>query len=400
MATIYHLPQELLQHIVAAACDDPELITATVGDTAKSGLKQESSCTVKSLSTTNGLLRNLALPHLWQNAHISVAFNKMLESFSCVESFILPSHPIRQHARTLNINIDSQTVSLNPDLLTTSDAQLAQAIAGMTGVHSAQLHLWTMFEFPQSMQAVLELPDLSTLVLASRGRLNIPAIRADRLAVLSIHCDDGSCQLDLSCFTSLKELSLSMEDSPVSQSWEELRFPSHIWSTLKSLSMRGFALEPERPLARLAESLHSYQGTNSLTSISYHLAQDEQDATSAWQMMSQHTQLTSLSFTVPLLFDARYARRMIRAFPLLQTLELFTFSRAAAWQWPDPFDAYISGFSELKNLQVLSLNHNEMSTASPLPPTLTQDSIPMDASLPPSSMSQSIDTSPTLERIV
>jgi hypothetical protein len=371
MASIHHLPQELLQHIVRT----------TLNDTSTKRTEGSRTHTIKAFSRTNRVLRAIAVPHLWRNAQISVAFDNLPQSLDAIESFAQPSHPVRQHARTLYLNVDSHQVSLNSDILSSLDTQLAAAITGMTGLESARIQLHTMYVFPETMRAILKLPALESLNIASRGCLKLPETRADKLTTLLVHNDAGSCQFDLSCFPILRDLSLSMEDSSSGQSWEEVCFPQQLWSTLKSLSLRGFTLDPDKPLSRLAESLHRYQGINALESISYHLAQNEQDATYAWQLLGQHTHLRSLSFTVPLLFDARYARRMVRAFPLLGMLELFAFSRAAAWQWPDPFEAYISAFAELKDLKVLAVNHNETSTVTPLPLTLPPGPLPMGLSL-------------------
>lgn len=295
MTSIHHLPQELLQGIVRATLDA----------TGVKPTEEGSTHTIKAFSSTNRVLRAIAVPHLWRNAHISVAFDNLPQCMEGIESFTQPSHPVRQHARTLHLVIDSQTLSLSSVVLALLDTQLAAAITGMTGLQSVRMQLHTKYQFPETMKAILGLPALDSLNASSRGCLKLPGVRAEKLTTLLVHNDTGTCQLDLFCFPLLKELSLSMEDI---QSWEELDFPPYLWSTLQSLSLRGFTLNPDIPLFRLAESLHAYQGTNTLKSISYHLAQDEQDTTYAWQMFSQHTQVRSLSFTVPLLFDARYAR--------------------------------------------------------------------------------------------
>lgn len=377
MATIYHLPQELLQQIVAASSSDaPEgSLTIEESETATS------IPTLKSLSTTNQTLRAFALPHLWRNAHIYISFGALSDSLSGVDTFLAPSHPVRQYAQTLDLAIDSQQVTLSRYLLASLDLRLARAVTGMVNLQSARIQMRTAFDFPRTMRAVLMRLELKSLTISARGNLNLPAVRAGTLETLLVHSDVGSCRLDLSSFPNLKDLSLNMEDNSSCQSWVELRFPPQMWSTLESLSLRGFVLDPFGPLARLAESLRYNGRMSKLKTLSYHLARDEQDATFAWQLLSQQMQLTSLSFTLPILFDARYARKMIRAFSHLQTLELFAFSRAAAWQWPDPFEAYIGVFAELKNLRALSINHNELTVAS-LPLSLPLAHFPMESNLP------------------
>lgn len=381
MPTIHQLPQELLSRIVAASsltCDDDDNedpITWLNPDMSAYTPPQ----TIKSISETCHVLRAHALPHLWSKASISISFDRLSDSLRGVKSFTLPSHPIRQHARSLDLRLDSQHVTLSRVLLASLDLRLARAITGMSGLQNACVQMKTAFQFPRTMRATLSRPDLGSLTIAARGDLTIPAVHADKLEKLLVHGDVGSCRLDLSVFSNLRELSLSMEDNSACQSWDELRFPPQIWSTLNSLSLRGFVLDPFGPLGRLNESLRYVGQANALRAVSYHLARDEQDATYAWQTLSQ-LPLTRLSFTVPVLFDARYARRMIRAFPHLQDLELFAFSRAAAWQWPDPFEAYIRAFTELPGLQTLSLNHNDLTTAS-LPPSIP-GALPVFPSVP------------------
>lgn len=397
MAAIQHLPQELLSRIVTAAVNPDNEDDASTTSTLAVASHAKRLSSIKSLSETCHALRAHALPLLWHQANIHISFDKLSDSLQGVESFALPSHPVRHYARVLRLHIDSQHVTLNRILLASLDLRLARAISGMSGLQSACVQMKTAFHFPRTMAAILGRPALNSLTIAARGNLHIPAVNADKLEKLLVHSDVGSCRFDLSAFPCLKELSLSMEDNSSCQSWDELRFPPQLWSTLERITLRGFVLDPLQPLGRLNESLQyaSQRHAVALKSVCYHLSRDEQDATYAWQILSQ-LPLTSLSFTVPVLFDARYARRMIQAFPHLQTLELFAFSRAAAWQWPDPFEAYIQAFAYLDNLERLSLNHNELTTAS-LPPSVpgslpafpsTDIILPVDigsASSPPSS---------------
>lgn len=363
MSTIYHLPHELLARIVAVASleDSHALPWPEVHNPKQDTHKRN---IIECLSMTNRALRALALPFLWRHASISLQFDDFTDSLRGIESFWQPTHPVRQYARSLALRIESQAVTLSRVLLASLDFRLGRAVNGMAGLQHASLQMRTGFQFPRTMRALLSRKDLKSLTIAARGNLSVPAIRAESLEKLLIHSDSNSCQVALSAFPSLKELSLSMEDNTSFQSWDDLRFPPQLWSTLESLSLRGFVLDPFVPLGRLQSSISHADAPNTLRTVSYHLARDEQDATYAWQIFSQ-LPLASLSITLPFLFDARYARRMVRAFPKLERFELFAFSRAAAWQWPDPFTAYINAFAELDNLKVLSLNHNDLTASSP-----------------------------------
>lgn len=392
MPTLSHLPSELLQCIVSSAA----LGDSGTDGVSPAGLREDREraphkSTVKSLSLTNRALRSFALPHLWRNMHISVAFDELPVTVCALNSFLIPSHPAREYSKHLDLYIDSIRYNPNPALLTSLDYLLAETIVGMKSLQSIRLHLKTVFDFPETLQAVLRIPELKSLTIASRGTLNLPAVQANKLQNLSIHSDVGDCCLDLSCFPILQELSLNMEDNSIHQSWDEIYFPPKMWVSVKSLSLHGFILDPDRLIANLAESLRSYGRNNALKSISYHLARDELDATYAWQMISQTTNLTSLSFTVPVLFDSRYAKRLVKAFPDLEELELFAFSRAAAWEWPDQFEAYIDAFSQLKNPKTIAINHNEQN-AGPLPNTTVSQSssFPVDPTLPVQSPAASL----------
>lgn len=382
MPTLSHLPSELLGCIVHAAAHGIQGSFQAASPDFENEQEMTDTTTLKSLSVTNGVLRGCALPHLWRRVHISIPFDELSIAKDTLDSFLEASHPARQYSRHLELHIDSKRCGIDTACLTSLDARLADAIAGMKYLQSIRIHMRTVFNFARTMHAVLSCTQLKSLMVASRGTLTLPAVQADNLQKLYIHCDVGDCALDLSCFSNLQELSISMEDNSIHQSWNELHFPPKTLKSLKSLALRGFTMDPEKLLAGLSDSLRSCADNNALKKFSYHLARDELDATFAWQIISQNTKLTSLSFTLPILFDARYAQRLVKAFPDLEELELFAFSRAAAWQWPDPFQAYIDTFSHLKSLKSLAMNHSEELSGPQTPFPGPQMSFPVEPTLP------------------
>lgn len=262
-------------------------------------------------------------------------------------------------------------------LLKYLDERLAIVIEGLMHLERVTVVVKSSYEWPRAMQAIYKRRQLLDLSISARGSSRTPDVGESALRNLTLDSDVGSCRIDLAAFPALQQLNLSMDDNSSFQSWDNLNFPSGIWKTLKILSLRGFALDPIGLLSRLASSLPSTQSTTeniALQDLSYHIARDEQDATYALEVFKDLS-LTSFGFTVPVLLDARYARKIARSFPHLKKLELYAFTKAAAWQWPDPFSSYVNVLSNLEHLEELSINHNELPALS-LPASLAAPDLP------------------------